>query len=115
VDRPFGRRSAVVTGAGRGTGRAIALSLVTGRSHVALLERSKDQLDEVAARLQQLGGTSLIVPTDVGNRAAVTDVVSQALGAFGSFDVLVNDAGVVWPLGTTTKISTFHPSGRRSE
>jgi hypothetical protein len=45
----------------------------------------------------------------------MTDAVSQAHGAFGSFNVLANTTGVVWPLGPTTKIITLYPTGRRSE
>jgi 3-oxoacyl-[acyl-carrier protein] reductase len=63
-----------------------------------------DELAEVADRSEELGARSLIIPTDVGDRAAVARAVGEILDAFGTVDILVNNAGVVWPLGPTTKI-----------
>jgi 3-oxoacyl-[acyl-carrier protein] reductase len=97
-------RTALVTGAGRGIGRAIALGLATDGVQVALLARSVDQLTEVAAAVSAAGGTALVVPTDVGDSAVVNRAVAMVLAEFGAVDILVNDAAVVAPLGTTAAV-----------
>ena len=62
---------ALVTGAGKGIGRAIALALAQEGVHVGLLARSEDQLQAVAAELTALGGKSAVVAADIADRAAV--------------------------------------------
>ncbi len=94
-------RTALVTGAGRGIGRAIALGLASDGVRVALLARSIDQLTEVAAAVSAAGSTALVVPTDIGDSAAVDQAVATVLAEFGAVDILINDAAVVAPLGPT--------------
>ncbi|HEV3186579.1 MAG TPA: SDR family oxidoreductase [Acidimicrobiales bacterium] len=97
-------RSALVTGAGRGIGRAIALGLAADGARVALLARSLDQLAEVAAAVRADGGTALVVPTDVGDPVALDEAAAMVLAEFGAVDILVNDAAVVAPLGATVSV-----------
>jgi NAD(P)-dependent dehydrogenase (short-subunit alcohol dehydrogenase family) len=85
---------AVVTGAGRGIGRAIALAFAREGADVALAARSAAELGAVADEVKALGRRSHAVPTDVRDEAAVNALVRQATGAFGRVDLLVNAAGV---------------------
>ena len=85
---------ALVTGAGRGIGQAIALALASAGARVALTARSRDQLDETAALVQQAGGQALVLPADVTDLAAVEAVVAATVQHFGPPDLLVNNAGL---------------------
>jgi NAD(P)-dependent dehydrogenase (short-subunit alcohol dehydrogenase family) len=85
---------AVVTGAGRGIGRAIAGALAREGAAVALAARSGAELDGVAREIRQTGGQALVVPTDVRQEASVEALVRRALAEWRQVDVLVNAAGV---------------------
>lgn len=85
---------AVVTGAGRGIGRAIAGALAREGAAVALAARSGAELDGVAREIRQTGGQALVVPTDVRQEASVEALVRRALAEWRQIDVLVNAAGV---------------------
>ena len=85
---------AVVTGAGRGIGRAIAGALGREGAAVALAARSGPELDGVVREIEQAGGRALAVPTDVRQEAAVEALVRRALAEWRQVDVLVNAAGV---------------------
>lgn len=85
---------ALVTGAGKGIGRAVAGALAREGVHVALLARSEAQLREVAAELAPLGVKTAVVPADVADRAAVERAVAQATEALGPIDILINNAGI---------------------
>jgi len=100
----FVGRTALVTGAGRGIGRAIALGLAADGARVALLARSVDQLVEVATAVSAAEGTALVVPTDVGDPEGVYKAVAAVLAEFGTVDILINDAAVVAPLGPTVNV-----------
>jgi NAD(P)-dependent dehydrogenase (short-subunit alcohol dehydrogenase family) len=98
-DPAFTPTAAVITGAGRGIGRAIALELAGVGADVALLARSHDELAETAAQARALGATALVVPTDLGDLGQVDAAAKRVHEEMGTVDVLVNNAGVVWPLG----------------
>lgn len=83
---------AVVTGAGRGIGRAISLLFAQEGAKVVVASRSPGTVDEVVAEIEKAGGTALGVPTDVGDRDAVFGMVEKAAAAFGTVDILVNNA-----------------------
>lgn len=87
-------RVAVVTGAGRGIGRAIALALAREGARVALAARSNGELAAVAHELGQAGATTMAVPTDVRQEASLEALVGRILGEWQQVDVLVNAAGV---------------------
>ncbi len=85
---------AIVTGAGRGIGRAIALALGREGARVALAARSNGELAAVAHELDQAGATAMAIPTDVRQEAMVVALVGRVLGEWQQVDVLVNAAGV---------------------
>jgi 3-oxoacyl-[acyl-carrier protein] reductase len=82
---------AVITGAGRGIGRAIAIELAKGGVRVALAARSRDQLEETA---RTIGGAASVFPTDVRDDAQVLALFEQTASALGPVDILVNAAGL---------------------
>ena len=84
---------ALVTGAGRGIGRAIALAFAEEGAAVALVARSRADLAGVAAEIRQREGRALAIPTDVTQDSAVEAVVEQTLTDLGRIDVLVTSAG----------------------
>jgi 3-oxoacyl-[acyl-carrier protein] reductase len=88
-------RTAVITGASEGIGRAIAHGLAAEGAHVALLARSPERLDLVAAELSEVSGASQVVaiPTDVREGDQVERAVSLIRSRFGGVDILVNNAG----------------------
>jgi NADP-dependent 3-hydroxy acid dehydrogenase YdfG len=85
---------AIVTGAGRGIGRAIAEAFAREGAAVVLAARTRQQLAEVAAAVKTGGGRALAVPTDVTQDAAVEALVEQAVAELGRVDFLVTAAGV---------------------
>ena len=97
----FVGRTALVTGAGRGIGRAIALGLAGNGVRVALLSRTALELSQVAAEVSDAGGTALAVSADVSDPTAVAEAAARVLEKFGAVDILVNNAAVVAPLGPT--------------
>ncbi|MGH2354931.1 MAG: SDR family NAD(P)-dependent oxidoreductase [Chloroflexota bacterium] len=84
---------AVVTGGGRGIGRAIARFLARAGADVALCARSREEIDAVAAELRALGRRALAVPADVANWDEVSAFAQAVSREFGRVDVLVNNAG----------------------
>ncbi|WNF00347.1 3-oxoacyl-ACP reductase FabG [Streptomyces luomodiensis] len=85
---------AIVTGAGRGLGRAIAHSLARRKLTVVLAGRTPEPLSELRDIIVGEGGTALAVPTDVADASSVQELFDTCLEEFGRLDVLVNNAGV---------------------
>jgi NAD(P)-dependent dehydrogenase (short-subunit alcohol dehydrogenase family) len=93
-------RAAIVTGAGSGLGRAMALGLAQYGADVVVPDLNLDAARSVASEIESLGHRSLPLRVDVTNADQVNDMVSRALAAFGKIDILVNNAGVnLWKLG----------------
>lgn len=90
-------RTVLVTGAGRGIGRAIALTVARHGASVVLASRTAEALEEVAAAIAAEGGTAVAVPTDVRRREEVERLVARAVESTGRLDAVVSNAGVfVW-------------------
>lgn len=88
---------AIVTGAGRGIGAAIARTFADAGADVVLAARTKEQLDAVAADVRGFGRRALVIPCDVNDNDAVEGIVAQAIGELGRVDVVVNNAGGTMP------------------
>jgi NAD(P)-dependent dehydrogenase (short-subunit alcohol dehydrogenase family) len=88
---------AVVTGAGSGIGRAVALALMKEDYAVALAGRRRDALERTAEMGKAMGGRSIVVPTDVGKPASVKTLFAATKDAFGRLDLLFNNAGTGAP------------------
>ncbi|HTW89266.1 MAG TPA: SDR family NAD(P)-dependent oxidoreductase [Candidatus Binataceae bacterium] len=86
-------KHALVTGAGRGIGRACALALAQAGADVAIAARSRDELEQLAAEIERLGRRALVCLCDVTDREQVDQMASATLAAFGTLDILVNNAG----------------------
>jgi 3-oxoacyl-[acyl-carrier protein] reductase len=84
---------AIVTGAGRGIGKAIALTLSRGGARVALASRSELELRAVAEEVANDGGEALVVPTDLTRDEEMERLVQETLREWGTIDLLVNNAG----------------------
>jgi 3-hydroxybutyrate dehydrogenase len=87
-------RRALVTGAGRGIGRAVALDLARAGAELALSARTQGELDGVAAEAQRLGARAVAIVADVSRPDAVRELFRAARERLGPVDVLVNGAGV---------------------
>lgn len=88
-------QAAIVTGAGRGLGRAIAIGLAQAGAKVVLASRSAAQLQEVSQQIAALGGTSAVVATDISDPASVANLAARTVAEFGRADILVNNSGIL--------------------
>ncbi len=91
----FTHRTALVTGAGSGIGRAVALAFAAEGANVVVAGRRREPLDETVALAEAAGGKALAVTADVSRAADVETLVATAVDRFGSLDVAVNNAGVL--------------------
>ncbi len=91
-------RVAIVTGGGRGLGRAIALELAKEGAHVAMMARSAPQVEAVAHEVEALGVRALPVTGDVSQWSSAETIVQKVMDTFGRVDILINNAGVLEPV-----------------
>src|SRR5690242_12877310 len=96
-------RVAVVTGASRGIGKALAIRLAQEGADVAVAaksvessERLPGNVHETAEAIWALGRRALAIPTDVRDEDAIRRMVEQTVAEFGRLDILVNNAGAIW-------------------
>ncbi len=87
-------KNALVTGAGKGIGRAIAIALAIEGVNLAILARTQQDLETLSDELRNLGVKVSILTADVGDMHAVDDAVEKAMQEIGNIDILVNNAGI---------------------
>lgn len=97
-------RSIIVTGGGRGIGRAIALELARRGARVVVSARSEDQVRETAEQIELEGGSALAVPADVTSREQVQAMAKRTIDHFGRVDVLINNAGAFRAVGPAWEV-----------
>ena len=97
---------ALVTGAGKGIGRAVALALAAEGAHVGLLARTEADLLALAAEISAAGGTAALAVADVADRTAVNLAVAKIQQELGPIDILINNAGI----GTFAKFLDMEPA-----
>jgi len=86
-------KTAIVTGAGQGLGRAIALRLAEEGARVALIDIAGDAVEDVASRIRAAGGEAIALAGDATEEAVARQLVGEALDAWGVIDILVNNVG----------------------
>lgn len=87
-------RIALVTGGGSGLGRGIALAFAREGAKVAICGRNEERLEKVKEELEEIGGESLAIKTDVSSSSQVKELFAKVLDHFGTLDILVNNAGI---------------------
>jgi NAD(P)-dependent dehydrogenase (short-subunit alcohol dehydrogenase family) len=87
-------RVAIITGSGRGIGRAIALAYARQGASVVVAARTSEEIDAVVAEIKSHGGQALAVECDVSDESQVKDLVKKSLETYSRVDVLVNNAGI---------------------
>jgi 3-oxoacyl-[acyl-carrier protein] reductase len=92
-------KTVIVTGASRGLGETTARHLAASGANVVLAARSSGEIESIASDIRSSGGRALACPCDVADYADVTRLVQGAEEAFGAVDVLINNAGVIEPIG----------------
>ena len=93
-DKTLAGKVAIVTGAGRGIGRSIALTLARYGVRVALASRTLRELEAVRAEIEAAGGEAASFPADISVEADAVSLVQRTVEQFGRLDILVNNAGI---------------------
>ncbi len=94
-------KTAIITGAGSGIGRACALAFGREGARIALVGRRRERLEAVAA---EIGANALAIPADLAEKSAIPHIIATTVNHFGGCNVLLNNAGVLIP-GTVEELS----------
>lgn len=94
INADLSGKTAIVTGASRGIGKAIALKLASAGVKVACVARSADKLAETVSEIESAGGAAEAIPCDVADSEAATKLVEDVAERWGAVDILVNNAGI---------------------
>jgi NAD(P)-dependent dehydrogenase (short-subunit alcohol dehydrogenase family) len=98
-------RVAVITGGGRGIGRAIALKFAEEGAPIVLAARTKSEIEAVAQEVRKAGARAAAVPADVSDEKQCEQLIQEAVRQFGRVDILVNNAGEYGPVKPVEEIS----------
>ena len=93
------KKVAVVTGAGRGIGKEVALGFAKAGADLVIISRTKRELTQTAQEIKRMGQKVMAITADISKPVEVRKVVKKALGRFKKIDILVNNAGVLGPVG----------------
>lgn len=98
-------KAALITGGGRGIGRAVALAYARAGARVAICARTEAELAETGGQIEAAGGKAVAIPCDVAQATQVDRLVGRVLADLGRIDVLINNAGVGGPKGPLAAIA----------
>ena len=113
MDLGLADKVAIVTGAGRGIGRAIALTFAEEGAKVAVNDMYGDLAEAVAEEVKAIGVQALAVQADVTLLKQADAMVRKVLGKFGKVDILVNNVGIAWTEGSPISRSLFAKSDQK--
>lgn len=102
--QPLSGRTALVTGAGRGIGRAVAVQLAGAGAQVGLLGRTQEQLDETLEIIRDAGGHATSLAVDLSVPPRLVEILDEISLRFERVDILINNAATVAPLGPTEDV-----------
>ncbi len=98
-------KAAIVTGAGRGIGRAIAIEFAREGAAVSLVQRGEEELKQVAGEINAIGGKCQILALSVAREDHVEQIVQKTVDKYGTVDILVNNAGIAGPTALAIDIT----------
>ncbi len=90
-------KTAIITGAGRGIGKDISLNLAREGCNIVVVSRTKKQLEKVKEEAQKLGSNAMVLDYDLAEKENITLIIERTLKDFGTLDILVNNAAVLFP------------------
>ncbi len=97
MNEDLSNKTAVITGASHGLGRAVAFKLAALGARAALIARRPDSLNQTAAAIREQGGEASVYPCDVSDSPQVRETAAQIQNAFGAIHILINNAGIPAP------------------